>query len=955
MGYFLERIADSLKAEFGNTLNRHCLVFPGRRAGLYLLRHLSEGLSKPIWAPGIYTINDLFRSYSSLQPAGTEVLLFELYSVYSGLSRNHESFDDFYFWGDMLISDFDDADKYLVNAEKLFANIRDLKDIDRQFGGLDEKQQEIIRRFWVNFEPAKPTREKSGFINIWSALFEIYSVFRRSLRDKNLATEGMIFRDLAESDADSFINETKWDLVHFIGFNALNQCEKTIMRRLKKAGKARFYWDYDNSFIKPGNYNSAGLFMTENLKLFGNDMPSDWDYNNLESKVTSQVTRTVIETSSDTAQVKLVRKLIADLPGVAPGNAHHTAVVLADENLLIPVLSSLPEGDVNITMGYPLKQTHAWILVRYLMELQRTAIVSGDSVRFQSSIVAGIINHSLMEPLFSLADRLVAEEITANSNSWISEEKFSGSAVLSSVFSRKPNPSALSSWIRDILSSVGREGSQDTSAGNITNEFIYRIVLTLNRIEPLLTYPGITFTTDTFIRLLDRMLRGQSVPFSGEPLSGIQIMGILETRALDFKNLIILSVNEGVLPAVSSGSSFIPFSLREAFGLPSVNHQESIYAYHFYRLLQRAVNVVFTYNSNAEGLRSGEMSRFLTQMNFNKHLKPGFLNLDFEITSHPPVPVRIERTPEHTTALEKLYCDTAKERMLSPSAINTWLGCRMKFYYRYVCGLREPEKITEEIDPAMFGTILHDVMKKLYTGRTGRVLNPDELERMASDTGLIQSSVADSIKEQFRKGEKRSETGNELIVESVLQTYAKRIIRNDIRLAPFTLLSLEEKITFPVDIPYDDRIITLTTGGYADRIDSLNGVTRIVDYKTGAVAGDIKSVSGLFEEDRSKDLDGWFQILLYCEAYFNSSSGVPLLPSIYRIKSMTGKPIQSGLQFKNGRSVAMLDDYNTIREEFVSGLKEVLTRIFNPSEPFTMTADPRVKCAWCPYSVLCSR
>jgi hypothetical protein len=957
MEYFLSRIAKSLKDEFGNTLNRHCLVFPGRRAGLYLLRHLSEGLEKPMWAPGIYTINDLFRSYSSLQPAGSELLLLELYRVYSGLSRNHESFDDFYFWGDMLINDFDDTDKYLVNAEKLFANVRDLKDIDLHFGGIDERQKEIIRRFWVNFEPDKPTREKAGFINIWSALFDIYTGFRKSLRENNLATEGMIFRDLAESDADAFISETKWDLVHFIGFNALNQCEKTIMHRLKAAGKARFYWDYDNSYIKPGNYNSAGLFMAENLKVFGNNMPADWDYDTLISGRSSTVTRTVIETSSDTAQVKLVGKLIADLPGVAPENAHHTAVVLADESLLMPVLSSLPEGEVNITMGYPLKQTHAWILVRHLMELQRTAIVTGGSVRFQTSMVKGIMSHSLMEPLFSLTDRLIAEEITANSNAWIKEEKFSGSDTLSSVFSRKSDPAGLSEWIREILLSAGREGSRDKdhATANITNEFIYRIVLTLNRIEPLLTYPGITFTTDTYIRLLDRMLRGQSVPFSGEPLSGIQVMGILETRALDFRNLIILSVNEGILPAISSGSSFIPFSLREAFGLPSVNHQESIYAYHFYRLLQRAENVIFTYNSNPEGLRSGEMSRFLTQMNFNRDLKPRFLNLDFEIMSHPPVPEIIERTAEHNAALEKLYCDTAKGRMLSPSAINTWLGCRMKFYYRYVCGLREPEKITEEIDPAMFGTILHDVMKKLYLDYIGRVLGREQLDSMACDDNLIQGAVDDSIREKFRKGDGGSFTGNELIVGNVLQTYARRIIRNDIKIAPVTLLSLEEKITFPIEVLSADRLIRIITGGYADRIDRVNGITRIVDYKTGNVSDDIGSVSELFEEDRPKEPDGWLQILLYCEAYLAGGKEGALSPSVYRIKSMTGKVINGELQFRKGRSVSVLDDYSSVREEFISGLKAVIARIFDPAEPFTMTKDTRSRCTWCPYSVLCSR
>ena len=273
MTYFLEHIAESLLNEYGNTLNRHCLVFPNRRAGLYFMKYLAARIEKPVWAPSILTINELFRSYSSLQIAGNELLLFELYKVYSSLKKQPESFDDFYYWGDMLLNDFDDVDKYLVNASLLFRNVLDIKNIDDHFGGLSEYQIEIIRRFWTNFNQDKPTDQKSGFISIWSLLSDLYTGFTTYLRSANIAYEGMIFREYAENTAFS---EDRWDGIHFIGFNALNECEKVLMKRLKKSGKARFYWDYDNSYILGTKLNSAGYFMRENLKIFGNDMPPGW-------------------------------------------------------------------------------------------------------------------------------------------------------------------------------------------------------------------------------------------------------------------------------------------------------------------------------------------------------------------------------------------------------------------------------------------------------------------------------------------------------------------------------------------------------------------------------------------------------------------------------------------------------------------------------------------------------
>jgi len=310
MEYFLERIAKLLYAESGGNLNSHCLVFPNRRAGLFFLKYLSKQISKPLCAPGILTINDLFRSLSKLQLAENELLLLELYKVYRKVKKTEESFEDFFYWGDMLLNDFDDLDKYLADPEKLFRHVADIRKIDQQFGGLTDEQAEIVKRFWTNFDTTKLTSEKAGFISIWSVLNDLYETFRNSLREMNIAYEGMIFRDVAESESWKDQSMIKWEMMHFIGFNALNKCEKSIMLGLKESGKARFYWDYDDSYIGETNLNSAGYFLRTNIRIFGNDMPDDWNCTTLLSGDQKGVKQRVIDTSSDIAQVKLIPDLI---------------------------------------------------------------------------------------------------------------------------------------------------------------------------------------------------------------------------------------------------------------------------------------------------------------------------------------------------------------------------------------------------------------------------------------------------------------------------------------------------------------------------------------------------------------------------------------------------------------------------------------------------------------------
>lgn len=929
------------------------------------MKYLAARIEKPVWAPSIITINELFRTYSSLQTAGNEILLFELYKVYRTLKKPCESFDEFYYWGDMLLNDFDDADKYLVDASLLFRNVLDLKMIDRQFGSLTPEQVEIIRRFWTNFNQENITNEKAGFLSIWSILSDLYTGFRNSLKIQNLAYEGMIFRHMAENNEDYYSLDERWDMFHFIGFNALNECEKVMMSRFKKAGKARFYWDFDNSYIKEGKLNSAGFFLRENLKYFGNDMPDGWSFDTMLSKRASEVHRRVIDSSSDVAQVKLVSQLLEGMPGIDSSNAHHTAVVLADENLLMPLLTSLPEnmGDINITMGHPLKQTLVYTLIRHLMDLQRNAIPTDGVVRFDYKDVISILKHSLLSSIFKDQDRDLAEEIVKTNLTWVPSDFFSASEHLSHILIKPATPAGLSEYFKYILSlvAVNIEGSADDSGTimvqrNIINEFIYRVVLSINRLETIVNNQEISFTSETYIRILDRMLRVQSVPFSGEPLTGIQIMGILETRALDFKNLIILSVNEGILPAVSAGSSFIPYSLREAFGIPSVNHQESIYAYHFYRLLQRAENVTFIYNSNSEGLRSGEMSRFLIQMKYDDALKPDFLDLSFEIKTHIPSADKIERTAEHSKQLISQFLDKNNGRYLSPSAINTWLSCRMKFYYRYVNRLMEPENISADIDPASLGNILHEIMKNLYTPYIGSALTNDIFNRIIRNRQLLSAIINEAVNEMHKAGRNDSESGNELIVRDVLMTYLLRILNTDKAFQPLIIHNLEAPFDFNFTFLSNGSPAEILSGGKIDRIDSVGGVARIVDYKTGNISDSVSSVSDLFKEDRKKDSDGWLQTLLYCEAYLAVNKGITVRPSVYKIKKLSDSQVTDKLILKTGKGQDIkIENYESVREEFLIGLKGLIETIFSESEPFIKTTDIRGKCSYCPYKILCMR
>jgi CRISPR/Cas system-associated exonuclease Cas4 (RecB family) len=963
MTYFLERIATLLYDEYPDRLDKQCLVFPNRRAGLYFLKYLSLRAGKPVWAPTVKTINELFQSYCPLQLAEDELLIFELYKVYKNLYPEAESFDDFYFWGDMLLNDFDDVDKYLVNASKLFTNLSDIKKIDSAFGGLSPEQVKIIKQFWVNFSPDSTTKQKTDFLGIWSILPELYSGFRDTLARKSFAYEGMTFRDVAEKWRNGNLPVFKWDFFHFIGFNALNNCEKTLMQTLKKAGAAKFYWDYDNSFVKEKSNHSAGFFIRQNISDLGNDMPSDWKYDTFITVHSTEIRRRVIDASSDVAQVKLVSQLLKELPDISEVEAHHTAIVLADENLLVPALTSLPEtfDNVNITMGFPLKFSPVYSLVKQILTLQKNSRIDNGEVWFDHKDVFNILKHSFFSDFNTSQGLSITSDLINKRNPWISPQRFKGIVPFDEIFIRPDAPSSLSGYLKKILENLfisnGDEVLKKKYSGteiSIRNEFIYRTLLAINRLDDVVSNAEIFITIGTYIRLLDKILRGLSIPFSGEPLNGIQIMGILETRALDFRNLIILSVNEGILPRSTAGSSYIPYSLREAFGLPTIRHHDSIYAYYFYRLLQRAENVTFLYNSNSEGLRTGEMSRYLLQLKYLYDTPPEFASLGYEITTRKKVEQLLVRNESHIEKLEKLYLGS-DPKLLSPSAVNTWLSCRMKFYYRYLCGLKESEKIVSEIDPALFGELLHAIMERIYSPLKGEVLNKTSFDAIRKNDGVINRIIGEIIIEKYHGDDQNEITGSDQIIGNILSSYVHMILRLDTSFSPLIINQLEEWVSSNLEIAYKNKTVSVKAGGVIDRVDYTGGTHRIIDYKTGNIEMKIDSIETLFDEYDYRRNEAWFQILMYCELFARNNPETKVRPSLYAVRNLAETGFSDQLFIKNGKDgEAIVNDYSEIRNEYMYRLKSSIESIFSTSEPFIMT-EHRRKCEFCPYKQLCQR
>ena len=959
MESFLKLVAADLYKHTKGNLAHTAVVFPNKRAGLFFNEYLAQESDSPIWSPAYVSISELFRSLSPWEVGDPVKLVCELYKIFRRETQSTETLDDFYFWGEMLISDFDDADKNKVDTDELFSNLQDLRNIMDDYTFIDDEQEEAIRQFFQNFSIERRTALKERFISLWDVLGNIYKGFRESLASQNIAYEGMMYRHVIEHlDVDKL----PYEKYVFVGFNVLNKVEHTLFTQLKDAGKAVFYWDYDEFYMKENRQavtHEAGEFIRRNLRDFPSPLSGELFKNLSKPKEVHY-----IASSTENAQARYLPQWIRNNLTTPE---KETAVVLCNEALLQPVLHSLPAEvkHVNITMGFPLSQTPVYSFLIALLELH-THGFNFKSGRYTFQSVVTLLKHPYTRQLTGQAE-LLEKELTRNNRFYPLPGELGKDEFLTRLFTPLSGNLNLCIRLSETLQQVAgiyqanTSGTEDTDAFNqLYRESLFKAYTTINRFRTLIEEDELTVQSETFRRLLVKVLSATNIPFHGEPAIGMQVMGVLETRNLDFRHLVLLSVNEGQLPKSGGDSSFIPYNLRKAFGMTIIEHKIAVYAYYFYRLLQRAERITLMYNTSSDGLNRGEWSRFMLQFLIEW---PHPITRQFLEAGQSPQgtsPITVEKTPDVMRRMQSLFDVRANPKAkFSPSALNYYLDCPLKFYYRYVAGLSAPDEVSAEIDSATFGSIFHYAAEHIYKDLTthGKVINKEALETLLRNEVKLQDYVDTAFKKLFfnvPQNEKPEYNGVQLINSAVIARYLKQLLQNDLRYAPFTFIASEMEVDEPIDIQTPKGVIKSRIGGIIDRMDSKDGTLRIVDYKTGGDADTPPHVESLFIPDKKRS-NYVFQTFLYAAIMCRKQPTMKIAPAllyIHRAATETYSPvIQMGEPRKPKEAV---EDFSKYEKEYRERLQGLLEEIFNPEKSFTQT-EIIEKCTYCDFKALCKR
>lgn len=959
MESFLKLVAADLYKHTEGNLAHTAVVFPNKRAGLFFNEYLAQESESPIWSPAYVSISELFRSLSPWEVGDPVKLVCELYKIFRRETQSTETLDDFYFWGEMLISDFDDADKNKVDTDKLFSNLQDLRNIMDDYTFIDDEQEEAIRQFFQNFSIERRTALKERFISLWDVLGNIYKGFRESLASQNIAYEGMMYRHVIEHlDVDKL----PYEKYVFVGFNVLNKVEHTLFTQLKDAGKAVFYWDYDEFYMKENRQavtHEAGEFIRRNLRDFPSPLSGELFKNLSKPKEVHY-----IASSTENAQARYLPQWIRNNLTTPE---KETAIVLCNEALLQPVLHSLPAEvkHVNITMGFPLSQTPVYSFLIALLELH-THGFNFKSGRYTFQSVVTLLKHPYTRQLTGQAE-LLEKELTRNNRFYPLPGELGKDEFLTRLFTPLSGNLNLCIRLSETLQQVAgiyqanTSGTEDTDAFNqLYRESLFKAYTTINRFRTLIEEDELTVQSETFRRLLVKVLSATNIPFHGEPAIGMQVMGVLETRNLDFRHLVLLSVNEGQLPKSGGDSSFIPYNLRKAFGMTTIEHKIAVYAYYFYRLLQRAERITLMYNTSSDGLNRGEWSRFMLQFLIEW---PHPITRQFLEAGQSPQgtsSITVEKTPDVMRRMQSLFDVRANPKAkFSPSALNYYLDCPLKFYYRYVAGLSAPDEVSAEIDSATFGSIFHYAAEHIYKDLTthGKVINKEALETLLRNEVKLQDYVDTAFKKLFfnvPQNEKPEYNGVQLINSAVIARYLKQLLQNDLRYAPFTFIASEMEVDEPIDIQTPKGVIKSRIGGIIDRMDSKDGTLRIVDYKTGGDADTPPHVESLFIPDKKRS-NYVFQTFLYAAIMCRKQPTMKIAPAllyIHRAATETYSPvIQMGEPRKPKEAV---EDFSKYEKEYRERLQGLLEEIFNPEKSFTQT-EIIEKCTYCDFKALCKR
>ena len=971
---FLEYVAEDIIGKYGTDLSRIAVVFPNKRAALFLNEHLARIAGQPVWSPAYITISDLFRQHTDLKPADPIKLICDIHKSFTKCTGIDETLDHFYGWGQLLLADFDDIDKNMADADSIFCNLKDIHELD-DISYLDDEQKEMLKRFFANFSDDIESELKKRFLSLWSHFGDIYHDYNRRLTEQGIGYEGAIYRKVASEET----LHLKYDKYLFVGFNLIQKVERVLFSRLMKEGKAKFYWDFDEYYMPTARAQQSASVPnnTASFAAYLTDFPNELD--NTDRDIYANMRRPkrirFISSPTENAQARFASNWLLENDRYKAGRK--TAVVMCDESILLPIMHSLPpEADkVNITSGFPLAMTPIASLVMLLFDLY-TLGLRKKGTAFNPHYLKKLMAHPYARHL---------QEVHLKEMNEVHLKGVHLSQVHQEKEMHQEGIAALLHHIATLVKQVGIATKQEGDA--LTQESVFRMFTILNRLAALADSGDLLVDNTTLRRLVSQLVGAASIPFHGEPVIGVQIMGVLETRNIDFDNVLLLSCNEGNMPKGVNDSSFIPYSIRKAHGLTTIDNKVAIYSYYFHRLLQRAGDITIAYNNSTDNGHTGEMSRFMLQLLVESGQKIDHYSLTAKNQPTPLMPKAIEKDE---TALSKLE----EMSRLSPSAINTYIRCKLAFYYQYIAHIKEPDSDPETIDNRMFGNIFHRAAYLIYKDITDHspVIEKAHIQAYLSNRKLL-ASVVDRA---FEEEECKTNNGLQIINREVIIEYVTKLLKIDQQLCPFSILAMEEEAKVYTSLSFTTspshhlttspggalvssaptklnpsggalvssaptKQYNLTIGGIIDRLDVVTDKQtgkrriRVVDYKTGnKPSSAIKSIEEVFDPKNiaSKHSNYFLQAILYSLIVSRSkewnAANDAVSPALLFIKQAATNDYDPTLCIDKHP----ISDVTVYEEEFLTKLKETVADMYSPDAAFTPT-DDRKKCELCPYRMLC--
>lgn len=954
MHSFLKNTAKEILEKHENLQNLS-IVLPNRRAGLFFTQHLGTLISEPTWMPEVKTIEDIFYQYAGQRPADDLTLIFELYRVYRDLHPNPEDFDRFFFWGEMILKDFNDVDQFMADAKRLYHQLAEFKEFESDQSFLTEGQVELIQQFWNSFI-RQDRMHQEKFLKFWELLNPLYQSFQASLDVSGLAYSGKLYRKVVEA-LDQLEKPEKHTI--FIGFNAFTGTEEKLIKHFISRFGAEIFWDLDGYYLNDKN-QEAGLFFREYQrdKVLGPTFPEI-----IPTQIQSRNAKIhTYATPLKTNQANLVGTILEQVKGEE--NWEETVVILPDEQMLFPILHSLPDqiDKVNVTMGYPVKNAPVYAFLEAVLEMQRFIKIEDGKVLFYHQAVRNLLSSIYLKTANPKFCEDLLLDIQAKNQIHISQENLQKGGEFFALIFQKLESDQLFAYLSKLMEDLAERLKEEP----LQRSYLYQCFKQLTRLrEVFAKQDALRVNREFFIRLFRQVFREVKLPFEGEPLQGLQVMGVLETRNLDFRRVIICNMNESSFPPSAGLNSMIPFNIRRAFGLPVQEQNDAIYAYTFYRLLHSAEEVHMIYTTAADQGKAGEKSRYIQQMMVEMGLEIREEVIFVPIDQKSPEEISIPKVPEVLGLLDRYLIrpDGTSETAFSPSALSVYLDCRLKFYLQYLAELKEKDEVSEDIDAGVFGNLAHYSMENLYQGFMERkkrdVLEPGDfkdLQRL-----WVFPAIEQAVRTHYHL-EDAAETklnGQMAIARDVLQKYINRILEIDAASAPFRLVSLEKAKKYQakllIQTSQGSREIALR--GIIDRVDELNGAIRLIDYKSGGDKKEFPDIPSLFDRENKKRNKAAMQTMFYgllYQATYPENTAV-LKPAIFNLRELFSDDFNPYLQLKQAYKTGIeLNDYRDYQEAYEEGLKGLLEEMYDPEVPFSQTDDVE-KCKYCPYKEMCGR